>query len=502
MGKQPPTLEQRVKHFIRKHHLVSSGSCLLVAVSGGPDSTCLLQLLVGLREELGIRLHVAHLDHQLRGAESEADADYVADLALKLGVPVTIGRRDVKAYRREKRISLEEAAREVRYRFLADTASIVGARRVATGHTLDDQVETILMHLVRGTGTRGLQGLKPSSEWRLNGKRFTLVRPLLEVSRQETTDYCHSHGLVPRMDASNLSLSPLRNRIRHQLLPLLKSYNPRVAEALLRTSAITSEQIAFLDEEISRLWNDIVQKKEGVIILDKGRFYPLHPALKCHLLRAAIEELLGSLKDIEARHIEEIVAVLDKPAGKEISLPGGLLFAVEYDRYLLGAEPVSLCPFPVLEGEFALNIPGETKLPGWQVEATIVEPSLIKGKPEGASAPPETITPLPLAKGKGIKGIGLINNDFIACLDLDKAGNKLKVRNCRPGDHFQPLGLSQPKKINRFMIDARIPRAWRGRIPVVFSPTQILWLVGYRIDDRVKVTEETMKVLKLQFKRC
>ena len=166
MAKQPLALEQRVACFIREHHLVSDGSCLLVAVSGGPDSTCLLHILVGLRQELGIRLHVAHLDHQLRGTESEADADYVAQLAHRLEVPATIDRRDAKAYQKKKRISLEEAAREVRYHFLADTASSIGASRVATGHTLDDQVETILMHLVRGTGTHGLQGLKPSSEWR------------------------------------------------------------------------------------------------------------------------------------------------------------------------------------------------------------------------------------------------------------------------------------------------------------------------------------------------
>ena len=286
---------------------------------------------------------------------------------------------------------------------------------------------------------------------------------------------------MPRLDTTNLSLSPLRNRIRHQLLPLLKSYNPRVAEALLRTSAITAEEIAFLDEEVGRLWAEIVQRQEGVLILDKGRFYSLHLALKQHLLRAAIEELLGSLKDIETRHIEEIIAALDKPSGKQISLPGGLVFAIEYDRYLLGAEPVSLCPFPVLEGEFALKVPGETRLPGWQVEATIVEPSLIKVK--------------------GIKGIGLINNDFIAHFDLDKAGNKLKMRSRRPGDRFQPLGLGQPKKLNEFMIDAKIPRAWRGRIPVVCSQRHILWLVGYRIDERAKVTEETMKVLRLEFER-
>ena len=187
--KQSSALEQRVTRFIREHQLTSSGGCLLVAVSGGADSTCLLHLLVGLREELGIRLHIAHLDHRLRGADSETDADYVERLVSSLDIPLTTGREDVRAYQKKNRISLEEAAREVRYRFLADTADSVGADRVATGHTLDDQVETILMHLVRGTGTRGLVGLKPNSQWQLDDKRITIVRPLLEVSRRETASW-------------------------------------------------------------------------------------------------------------------------------------------------------------------------------------------------------------------------------------------------------------------------------------------------------------------------
>jgi len=451
-----------------------------VAVSGGADSTCMLHLLVGLRDELGINLHVAHLDHRLRGADSEADAGYVEGLAKSLDIPLTTGREDVRAYQKKHRISLEEAAREVRYRFLADTADSVGADRVATGHTLDDQVETILMHLVRGTGTRGLVGLKPNSQWQMDNKRIAIVRPLLQVSRQETADYCRHYRLAPRLDASNLSLSPLRNRIRQQLLPLLRSYNPGVAEALLRTASTAADELAFLDEEIARLWGKVVQRQGETIVLDKRRLGKLSLALKRHLLRTAIEELLGSLKDIEARHIEEIIAVLDKPAGKQISLPWGLVFSIEYERYLLGRDPAALCPFPSLAGEYTLNIPGETRLTGWRVEAEVTEHGKVAEK----------------------------DDDFTACIDLDKAGNELIVRSRRPGDRFQPLGLPQPKKLNEFMIDARIPRAWRGRVPVVCipgqtidTPGQIVWLVGYRIDDRVKVTEATKRVLRLRFKQ-
>ena len=154
---------------------------------------------------------------------------------------------------------------------------------------------------------------------------------------------------------------------------------------------------------------------------------------------------------------------------------------------------------PVLRDEFVLKVPGETLLPGWRVEATIIDPSVVKGKPEGADAPSETTTPL--IKGKGIKGIGFINDNFTAHLNLDKVGGKVVVRCRQVGDRFQPLGMSQPKKLGEFMIDAKIPRAWRQRVPIVCSPQHILWVAGWRIDDRVKVTKNTKQVLCLEFRR-
>ena len=498
---QQPTLEQRVLGFIQQHHLVSGGDKLLAAVSGGPDSVCLLHILVKLQDELGIRLHVAHLNHQLRGAESEADAEYVADLSRQLGIPATIEGRDVKGYQKQKRLSLEETAREVRYSFLAQVAGSIGTERVAVGHTMDDHIETILMHLIRGTGTRGLRGLQPVTLWQSAANRLTIIRPLLEISHQETEDYCHQHQLMPRLDASNLSLSPLRNRIRQQLLPLLESYNPRVAEALLRTGRIASDDIDFLDEQIARLWDEVVQEQEKTIILDKERFDQMPAALKRYLLRASAEKLLGSAKDIEMRHIEEMMSLATKPAGKRLSLPGGLIFSIEYNQYRLTSDFAALSPIPRLEGEAQLNIPGQTLIPGWRIEATIIDPSTVKGKPEGANAPSEIITPLPLIKGKGTQGMGLIKNDFTTYLDLAKTGDRLLVRPRQRGDRFQPLGMSQPKKVGEFMIDAKIPQAWRGQIPIVCSPEHILWVVGWRTDERAKVTDNTKQILCLKFER-
>jgi len=489
-------LTERVLHFIQEQHLVPGQPKLVVAVSGGPDSVCLLHILVQLREKLGIRLHVAHLNHQLRGAESDADAEYVADLARQLGIPATIESRDVKAYQARQRLSLEEAAREVRYTFLAQVADSTGADRVAVGHTVDDHIETILMHLIRGTGTRGLRGLQPSGQWPSRGSSLTVIRPLLQISRQETADYCHQHQLMPRIDTSNLSLSPLRNRIRQQLLPLLQSYNPQVAEALLRTARIAADDLAFLDKEVARLWGDIAREQKNSIIFDKSKFLKLPSALQRYLLRSSIEKLLGNLKDIETRHIEELMEALNKPAGKRISLPDGLIFSIEYDKYLLGPDPAALSPFPVLNTEVALKIPGKTPLPGWQVEATIIDQ---KGESERGEAPLTNLPP-PFPR-EGDKGGGLPDNSLTACFDLDKTGRQLTVRTRHPGDRFQPLGMSQPKKLNEFMIDSKIPRPWRQRIPIVCSPEHILWVIGGRIDERAKITHNTKQILCLKFVR-
>jgi len=495
VAKESVALEPRVLHFIQEQHLVAGQQKLVVAVSGGPDSVCLLHILVKLREKLGISLHVAHLNHQLRGAEAEADAQYVADLARQLDLPATIERRDVKAYQAKQRLSLEEAAREVRYTFLAQVARSIEADRVAVGHTVDDHIETILMHLIRGTGTKGLRGLQPSSRWQSPDISLTVIRPLLPVSREETADYCRYHQLKPRLDASNLSLSPLRNRIRQQLLPLLQSYNPQVVEALLRTARIAADDLAFLDKEVARLWSEIAREQGNTIILDKEKFVELPSALQRYLLRTSIEKLLGNLKDIETRHIEEIMAALNKPAGKRISLPEGLIFSIEYDRYLLGPDPAALSPFPVLETELALKVPGKTPLPGWQVAATIINQ---RGESQRGEAP-LTHFPPPFSR-EGDKGGGLPDS-LTAYFDLDKAGRKLTVRTRQPGDRFQPLGMDQPKKLNEFMIDSKIPHPWRRRVPIVCSPEHILWVVGWRIDDRGKVTEDTRRVLRLEMVR-
>ncbi len=471
--KQSIPLEQRVLKNIQRGGLIKQGQKVLLAVSGGPDSVCLLHIFFKLQKELQIELHIAHLNHALRGAEARQDAEYVAKLAQKLGIPATIEKREVKAYQKVHRLSLEEAAREVRYTFLAETANSIGAECVATGHTLNDQAETILLHIIRGSGTRGLRGLQPIQTLSFADQKLTVVHPLLEVERAETVSYCKLHRLSPRTDSSNQSIDFLRNRVRHELLPLLKDYNNGIIDSLARISRIATDDLAFLESETKKAWKRVVHLQKGTFIFEKKSFLSLAPALKRQLLRKAFENLLGTLKDIETRHIEEVLKGLTKPAGRSIDLPEGLVFCIEYDRFLLGPQAEKLSPFPALQGECELVIPGETDLPGWRIEARVKPLTEVGNTSENLDA-------------------------FTAYLDWQKVGKSISIRPLKRGDRFQPLGMDQEKKVALFMLDARIPKLWRPDVPIFYTSQQIVWIAGYRVDERVKVTPSTRQILCLK----
>jgi tRNA(Ile)-lysidine synthase len=501
-------LESKVLDFVQRYSLISPGEIVVVGVSGGADSVCLLHVLAKWQEGLGIKLHAAHLNHQLRGGESEADAEYVSDLAGSLGIPITIGRQDVAGYRIERNFSVEEAARELRYAFLARVAGEVGANRIAIGHTRDDQVETVLMHILRGTGITGLCGLAPCSpvptcrddgqgmSWptssmslRTERSNLLVIRPLLDIAREETASYCQEHRLNPHIDSSNLSLSFFRNRLRLQLLPLLRQYNPSVDQALLRLADIAKEDIVFIEQQASELWNEVARQEDNTIYLNRKQIASLSIALQRQLLRMAVTKLAGDTRDFEASHIEAARSLLNKPVGKKIPLPHGFICKGGYaEIVIIGAARQSQpppYPFPPLTGEFPLKVPGKTVFPGWEVIASMVR--------ERVASP----------SSRGVVGTSEVacQSNIVAHFDFHKTGAKLSVRQRQPGDRFQPLGMSMPKKLYEFMVDAKIPCSWRGRIPIVCSPQQIIWVVGWRIDDRVKITPTSRgkEILRLEF---
>jgi len=330
-------------------------------------------------------------------------------------------------------------------------------------------------------------------------------------------NYCQEHQLAPRIDSSNLSLSFFRNRCRLELLPLLRKYNPNVDQALLRLAEIASDDTAFIEQQALQLWDEVAKGEDGVIYLDKKKTTVLPLALQRQLIRLALARILGNTRDIEANHIEAIRALLSKPVGKRISLPHDITCHGEYNEVIIASPPFviasaakqSHAPLPLLKGELPLNIPGETVLPGWRVIASISP--VVAGRSSALSAPCHSEgakRPKNLSQGKFreahfssviASAAKQSQSSLVAEFDLEPAGTELFVRQRQSGDSFQPLGMDMPKKLQRFMVDAKIPLSWRDHVPLVCSPRQILWVVGWRIGDRVKVTGTTREILRLEF---
>ena len=479
-------LERRVKRAMVESGL-TEGKLLVVAVSGGPDSLALLYALRRLRAELGMELHGAHLDHGLRAGAAAADAHFVAETFRELGIEFTSEQTDVSSYRKRHKLSLEEAAREVRYTFLTRVASEAQADAVAVGHTSDDQAETVLMHIIRGSGLAGLRGMEPSSRRTVGDMELVLVRPLLGVSRADTREYCRALDLEPRRDESNQSLQPARNRIRLELLPTLEEHNPAIRDALVRLSRSAAQAITYLDDEVEDVWPQAVREDRDHVALNKNVFGQLAPALQAHLLRRAIGFVKGDLREIEQSHVEDMVRLMGGPAGRRLDLPGGVQFAVEYDKAFIAAAEIDLCPLPSLDGESRLQVPGETLIHGWRITATALETS-----PNDAA--PATIEERD-EKDTGEYGPGGLE----VRLSDDLLSGPLHIRARRRGDRFQPLGMSGSKKLQDFMVDSKIPRRWRDRVPLVCSPRGIAWVVGWRAADWATVKEGQTRQLRLRF---
>ena len=432
-------IERRVAAFLGAGKLTTSP--LIVGVSGGPDSVCLLTALAALRKALGLELHVAHLEHGLRGQASRDDHAYVVGLCLELGLPLISESADVAAHGRKARLSIEEAARDVRYAFFARAAEKVSAKAVLVGHTADDQAETVLMHILRGSGLTGLRGMQP-----LVKQRGTLLvgRPLLGTSRAETVAYCTAKSLSPQEDASNLSNKHLRNRLRQELLPALRQYNPQVSTALLRLAESAGEAAEFLEGLADKEWRRAACVGDGGTHLLRARVTPLVKPLQRALVRRAIEQVRGDLVGVTAEHVERLLTLMAGPAGKRLRLPGLYCTAGYEDVVLSTSQPV----VPAL-AETVLAIPGTTDLPGWSVTVRrLIKPA--------ASRDP-----------------------FDVCLTTE--ARQLCVRGRRPGDRFQPLGMARAKKLQDFFVDAKVPGDQRDAIPLLSDGERLLWVVGHRV---------------------
>jgi tRNA(Ile)-lysidine synthase len=470
----------QTRHNVIARHMLAAGERVVVAVSGGPDSLCLLHVLTQLRSELGIDLHVAHLNHGLRGAEADADAEFVRHLAAEWGIGATVESADVQAYRAANHLSLEQAARQVRYAFLRRVAASAGAQAIAIGHTADDQVETILMHWLRGAGLTGLRGMAPVED-RLGGVR--LIRPLLDVSRRDVEAYCSANALQPRRDRTNEDEHIWRNRLRRRVLPVLEQVSPRLRETMLRTAQIMADEDEYLFEQVRALWPDIAVEKDGLVSFDLRTWQSQPAALQRRLVREAWAHVAAGYDDLSWLHVEQVRDLVGaRRVGKSLSLPQGVRALCTYTTLnVVGpgshAETQPDLPWLTVDS-LAVALPGGAPLPGtsWLVEAC-VEPR----QPAAAMTAPD----LPLSEQ----------------FDADVIGRQLSLRTWRAGDRMQPLGMAGERKIHDIMIDLRIPKAQRSTLPLLVTPERILWLVGARRSDWGKVTAATQRLLRVSFRR-
>jgi tRNA(Ile)-lysidine synthase len=442
--------------------------------SGGTDSLCLLSLLV----ETGWQVIAAHFDHNLR-PESPADAARARELAAKLGAKFILGAGDVRQWAQERKISIEAAARELRYSFLFKTAQEAEAQAVCTAHTADDQAETVLMHLLRGSGLAGLSGMQTCSIQPGWSKTTPLVRPLLAATRAETADWCKAHGLAPVDDPSNFDRFFLRNRLRHELLPLLETYNPNVRATLARTAHVLGAQMAVINAAADEDWHMLRRGSgPGWVGLDAAGLGRLSEGRLLGVLRLAAGFLRPAVQDLDFEDFRRAAEFAHRPTrSKETDLACGLWVRIEAGCFYLH-ETGSLPPqqdWPQFEDhvEKILPVPGELILAnGWGIHTQIVPREMVGFKPEG---------------------------EWEAWLDADRVSVALTLRVAREGESIRPVGMGgKTQKLSDVWVNARVSRRARRLYPLVCSGDQVVWAPGVRRSELFLLDGVTKRVIRLR----
>jgi len=450
---------KKVKDTISQYRMISPGDLIVVAVSGGPDSICLLDVLNRIGKEMGLELIVAHFNHGLRPEEDEIETQFVKDFAEHLNLPFVVKKADSEL--KKEGSSLEELARKARYNFLESVRALRKADRIAVGHTMNDQAETVIMRLLRGSGPSGLAGIPPIRDG-------VIIRPLLNIKGEEVEEYIKEQNLTYMIDSSNLKLTYLRNRIRLEILPILTQLQPNLIEQLALTADILRGENEYLDS-LAEAWiqNAVDPGEQGLLSIPLDLIQTLPSALKGRVLRALIKKIRKNLFRIEYDHVLAVSDLINsqKPQGR-LDLPDGLVVTKVYDSLEMSmneSEPQNY--------QYTLEGPGCYHID--EIDRTL------------------TLTI--------IKNSGLIyknSDESISFLDADKIHFPILVRNFRPGDRFIPLGMDGHKKVKDFFIDLKVPDKKRYSVPVLIYGKTPIWLCGYRIDDRFKVTPSTKRTLR------
>lgn len=453
---------EKVNQTIINYQMIEANDSILVGVSGGVDSVVLLDILVKLRPVYNLTIFVAHLNHGLRGKAADEDEAFVVNLAEKYNVKVYTKKEDMLAYADANKISSEEAGRVLRYAFFDEIMQRENIQKIAIAHNKNDQAETILMRIMRGTGLDGIVGIKP-----VNGR---IIRPLLFCSRAEIEAFECAEKLNHREDDTNKENIYTRNTIRNQLIPQLENlYNPNLVEGLSRMGQLLADDLEIIENQLEEILQKIAfQRQEKMVSFNRKVFWDLSLGLKRRVLRHAIQSIQGDLVNIEEKHIHNMIQLISQgKTGKEIHLTNGWIAKNNYDFFEISQPSEKYANY-----EFELEIGKKQSFGTFEIE-TFVEDKI---------------------------KIDFYTKDiFLKFFDYDRIKSSLKVRNRRPGDRIVPLGMKGSKKIKDLFIDEKVASDKRNQIPLIVCGDEIVWVVGYRIGDGFKVSEQTKKVLVVKY---
>ncbi|HHP7234494.1 MAG TPA: tRNA lysidine(34) synthetase TilS [Desulfobacterales bacterium] len=474
-------IRSRVQRTIDTHRMIAAGDSILVAVSGGPDSMAMLDLLVGLTDVLKIRLGIAHIDHNLRGDEGRADAEFVKSIAAQYRLPFFLERIDADDYRKRHGTSVEEAARRRRYGLLQAIARRRDYDRIAVGHNANDNAESVLLFLLRGSGPGGLGGIRPKVADRI-------IRPLIRLKRSQIDRYLSHRDLRFVSDRTNIDLRFVRNRIRHRLLPMLQNeFNPAVVAGLNRLAHIVRDEETWLQSLAAERFEVLIESRSaGRIDLAVTGLREMPAALQRRVLRVAIAEVKGNLRRIGYTHVESIRSLCAATdGGGFVDLPGNL--RARRERQML----------TVIRGEpkadpraAATGVPPTPRFE-YRIDSPQLLPCTLNIEPISRCIRFSLVDPAVVADGRNA-------GQDAAFFDMNKLVFPLVLRGVRAGDRFSPAGVHGSQKVKKFFIDHKVPRAERTMCPVLVSAGTIVWLVGHRIDAAFAATADSRAVLKVE----
>ncbi|MFQ5721843.1 MAG: tRNA lysidine(34) synthetase TilS [Candidatus Aminicenantales bacterium] len=449
-----------VRKTITRYNLLQQADHVLIAYSGGTDSSCLLAVLLELQKEFSLRLSLAHFNHKLR-LQADEDERFVRETAARHSLPLFVGSAKVGSLAKKRKLNLEEAGRQLRYGFLKKTANKIGANKIATGHTLTDQAETLLMRIMRGSGLRGLSGIYPALEG-------MIIRPLIELEQEKIVSFLKEKNIPYRIDESNFDRRFLRNRIRLELIPFIKkNFEPQIVAHLARLASIWQEEETLLEKMTeAQAQNAFIKTKDGQLKLSGKHLDQLPLAFQRRLVRSFIQKLKGNLLDISSKNIE---TVLDLKEGKEIHLKKDLILRRE--EGIIDLKPKKS---PEVKYQYRWSDQNiiEIKEIGLRFEAKELEASKVTSFN--------------------------FNDKLNAYLDKSKLKFPLLIRNRKPGDSYQPLGAPGRKKLKEIMRAKHIPLSERDKLPVFLSQDRIIWVYGLPVSEGYKVKPQTRRILLIK----